>query len=211
MFIQQFLTIATIHLLAVMSPGPDLAVVIRNSLGKGKQFGIFTAIGIGCGIMTHVTYALLGIALIISQTPWLFNIIRYIGAGYLVYMGIMSLRSKGKYKIDSNLQKNIKSPKINFFEAFRNGYFTNLLNPGASVFLLTVFTQVIVPGTPALHQTVFGLWMVIATFLWFAIISSIISIKKVQDTISNYKIWVDRIMGIVLILLAIKVIFFLNL
>lgn len=203
MFIEQLITIATIHFLAVMSPGADLAVVIRNTLGQKKNLGSMTALGIATGILIHVSYALLGISLIISQTPWLFTIIKYAGAIYLVYLGIQSLRSSGGFEIQSASTKSITMKP---FEAFRTGLLTNLLNPAASIFLLTVFSQVIQPGTPVVYQVVYGLEMVIVTFLWFAFLSSIIGNNKVQKIISGYKIWVDRIMGVVLILLALKVV-----
>jgi RhtB (resistance to homoserine/threonine) family protein len=203
MFVEQLITIATIHFLAVMSPGADLAVVIRNSIGQKKIFGILTALGIASGILIHVSYALLGISIIISQTPWIFSIIKYAGAIYLVYLGIQSLRSSGGFEIKS---QSVKSALMTPFEAYRTGLLTNLLNPAASIFLLTVFSQVIQPGTPVMYQVVYGLEMVLVTFLWFAFISSIIGNDKVQKTISGYKIWVDRVMGVVLILLAIKVV-----
>jgi RhtB (resistance to homoserine/threonine) family protein len=203
MFWEQFITIATIHFLAVMSPGADLAVVIRNSLGQKKIFGILTALGIATGILIHVSYALFGISIIISQTPWLFSIIKYAGAAYLIYLGIMSIRSTGEYKISTKTKDNKSMSK---FEAYRTGLLTNLLNPAASIFLLTVFSQIIRPGTPVAYQVIYGLEMVIVTFLWFALISSIIGNDRVQKVISGYKIWVDRVMGVVLILLALRVI-----
>src|SRR5438874_2029674 len=94
MFLSQFLTVAVIHLLAVMSPGPDFAMVTRNSLLYSRKSGIYTSLGMSLGIMVHVTYCLLGIALIVSRSIVIFSIIKYVGAAYLMYIGYKSLRAK---------------------------------------------------------------------------------------------------------------------
>lgn len=94
MFLTQFLTVAVVHLFAVMSPGPDFAVVTKNSLLHSRKTGIYTSLGIALGISVHIAYSLLGIGLVISKSAVLFSIIKYLGAGYLVYIGYLSLRAK---------------------------------------------------------------------------------------------------------------------
>jgi threonine/homoserine/homoserine lactone efflux protein len=94
MFITQFITVAIVHLFAVMSPGPDFAVVTRNSLFNSRKVGIYTSLGIALGIMVHVTYSLLGVGLLISRSILLFNIIKFVGAAYLIFIGYKSLRAK---------------------------------------------------------------------------------------------------------------------
>lgn len=93
-FLAQFLTVALVHFLAVVSPGPDFAMVTRNSIIYSRKTGIYTSIGIAVGILVHVAYSLLGIGFIIAKSIVLFNIIKFIGAGYLIYIGYKSFRAK---------------------------------------------------------------------------------------------------------------------
>ncbi len=83
----ELLLIATIHILGAASPGPDLALVLKNSLESGRKAGIYSALGIALGIAVHVSYSVLGLAVLISKSILLFNIIKLIGAAYLIYIG----------------------------------------------------------------------------------------------------------------------------
>ncbi len=203
MFLSQLIIIATIHLLAVVSPGPDFAVVMRNSFIFSHKIGIYTALGVALDIMVHVFYSLFGVAVIISQSILLFNIIKYLGAAYLIYIGIKALGSKA-----SNEPKNIKDQKleeISSYNAIKQGFITNVLNPKATLFFFGVFTQVINPSTPILYQLVYGLEMTIVTFLWFTFVALVITNPIIKSRFDRYKHWVDRIMGAALILLGLKV------
>src|SRR3989344_4015691 len=88
-----FLTIALIHLLAVASPGPDFAIVLKQSLSQPRRIVYFTALGVGLGILIHVAYSLVGIGFIIARSIVLFSIIKWLGAGYLLFIGWKSLRA----------------------------------------------------------------------------------------------------------------------
>ena len=83
----EFMTIAAVHLLAVASPGPDFAIVMKHSISYGRRAAILTSIGIGLGILIHVAYSLLGIGILIKTTPWLFQALSYVAAAYLLYLG----------------------------------------------------------------------------------------------------------------------------
>jgi threonine/homoserine/homoserine lactone efflux protein len=93
MYWTEFLTVALIHLLAVASPGPDFAVVVR-ALTHGRRAGMFTALGVGSAIFLHVGYSLLGIRIIVSQSIVLFNALKWAAAAYLLYIGFKALRAK---------------------------------------------------------------------------------------------------------------------
>ena len=132
MYLNEFLLVALVHLLAVMSPGPDFAVVIRNSVGAGRQAGLTTALGVGCGILVHVAYSLLGIGLIVSQSTWLFNLLKLAAAGYLFYLGVKALRSRPQ-PLNSDVPA---ASTLSSRKAFANGFITNGLNPKATLFFL---------------------------------------------------------------------------
>src|SRR5690606_28631534 len=145
-------TIAGVHLLAVASPGPDLAVTVRQSLKFGKTTGIQTAIGIGTGILVHVAYILFGFAFILSQNQKVYTLFKYGAAGYLLYLAFMSLRAKAPTESTYQNLEN-KSHLPSFFQAFKVGFITNAFNPKASLFFLSVYTAIIHPKTPLLIQT----------------------------------------------------------
>tara|TARA_Y100000031_G_C8221891_1_gene386387 strand:+ start:99 stop:503 length:405 start_codon:yes stop_codon:yes gene_type:complete len=124
-------TVAIIHLLALISPGPDFIMACRNSLVYSRKTGIWTAIGFSLGITVHIFYSLAGLAVIISSSILLFNVIKILGAGYLIYIGIKSIISKSS-KIE--LDEDQKQEDITRLAAVKMGFLTNVLNPKATLF-----------------------------------------------------------------------------
>ncbi|WP_411994719.1 LysE family translocator [Agarivorans sp. DSG3-1] len=204
MYWTEFLTVVLVHLLAVASPGPDLAIVLKNSISLGRRAAIFTSIGVGCGIMVHVVYSVLGIGLIISQSIWLFNVIKWLGAAYLIWIGIQGLRAKRRNDQDIEAEQGLSTSDGS---AFLSGFMTNGLNPKATLFFLSLFTVVINPSTPMLVQLGYGLYMVFATALWFIMISWVFSTARVRRKFLQVGHWFDRTMGVVLVGLGIRLLF----
>jgi len=153
----EFMTVALVHLLAVASPGPDFAVVVRESVAQGRRAGSWTALGVGCGIFVHVAYSLLGIGLIVSQSIVLFNLFKWLAAAYLVYLGWRALRARpmSLEAIDGANAAVARSA----WRAFVIGFVTNGLNPKATLFFLSLFTVVISPDTPLLVQAGYGVYL----------------------------------------------------
>lgn len=205
MYLTEFITVALIHLLAVASPGPDFAVVTKNSLTHTRKVGIITAIGVGLAISLHVLYSIVGIGVLISKSILLFNVIKYIGALYLVYIGIMALRSKPEKVTDETTDQKQVAESISYKKAFGMGFLTNALNPKATLFFLSVFTQVINPLTPKIIQTLYGLEMVVMTAVWFTLIAVFFSNGLIKQRVMKYKYYIDRVFGGVLVALGIKV------
>ncbi|HEY4512023.1 MAG TPA: LysE family transporter [Candidatus Paceibacterota bacterium] len=202
-FLAQLLTVAVVHLFAVMSPGPDFAVVTRNSLIYSRKIGIYTSVGIALGIMVHVGYSLLGIGFLIAKSIVLFNIIKFVGAGYLIYIGYMSL--KAKPKVQSGELAAVSLQTITPWQSIKVGFLTNALNPKATLFFLALFTQVINPATPKLIQFIYGIEMMVITFVWFSVLSLVFSNSMIRKRITGVQHYVERITGVVLIALGIKV------
>ena len=90
----EFSKVAVAHLLAVASPGPDFAIVLKQSLSHGRRSAVCTSIGIGTAILLHVAYSLLGLGLLIRSSEMWFNVVKYAGAGYIAWIGVQSLRAK---------------------------------------------------------------------------------------------------------------------
>ncbi len=193
----EFMTVALVHLLAVASPGPDFAVVVRESVAQGRRAGSWTALGVGCGIFVHVAYSLLGIGLIVSQSIVLFNLFKWLGAAYLVYLGWRALRARpmSLEAIDGANAPVARSA----WRAFVIGFVTNGLNPKATLFFLSLFTVVISPDTPLLVQAGYGLYLAGATALWFLLVAWLFSRGRVRAGFARLGHWFDRLTGAVLI------------
>ncbi|MFZ3185844.1 MAG: LysE family transporter [Pseudomonas sp.] len=203
MYWTEFLTVALVHLLAVASPGPDFAIVVRESVSSGRHAGIWTAIGVGSGILVHVSYCLLGIGLIVSQSIMLFNLLKWLAAAYLIYIGIRALRAKPADPLQA--QQALDAVAVTARGAFVRGFVTNGLNPKATLFFLSLFTLVISPQTPLLVQAGYGAYLAVATAAWFCAVAMLFSHARVRNGFIRLGHWFDRMMGAVLVALGIKV------
>lgn len=198
----EFLTVIVVHLLAVASPGPDFAMVLRQSLVAGRKAALWTSVGIGAGILVHVVYTLLGLGLIISQSVQLFNLIKLAGAAYLFYVGWRSLLAvpappNGGVEI-------LVEQGYPISRALRIGFLTNALNPKATLFFLALFSVIIKPDTPQHIQAGYGVYMSVATGIWFCGLSLILTQQKVRRGFSRFGHWAERLMGGALIALGIR-------
>lgn len=204
MYWTEFLTVALIHLLAVASPGPDFAIVVRESVGYGRRAGLFTAFGVGTGILVHVTYSLLGIGLIVSQSIVLFNALKWLAAAYLLYIGIKALRARPSDP--ASAEPNLAAGERSRRGAFVTGFITNGLNPKATLFFLSLFTVVIDPHTPLLVQAGYGLYLALATGAWFCLLAWLFSRARVRAGFARMGHWFDWLTGVVLIGLGVRLV-----
>lgn len=205
MYWPEFFAVALIHLLAVASPGPDFAIVVRESVAHGRRAGVFSALGVGCGIFIHVAYSLLGIGLIVSQSIVLFNALKWLAAAYLFYIGIKALRAKPVCAADAELNRFEGGRSAR--SAFAAGFVTNGLNPKATLFFLSLFTVVINPHTPLAVQAGYGVYLALTTALWFCLVAQLFSHQRVRAGFAKLGHWFDRLMGTVLIGLGVKLAF----
>lgn len=197
-YFTEFLTIAVAHLLAVMSPGPDFAVVSRYSVRYGVALGCVIAVGVGIGILVHIGYSLLGVALVIHRTPWLYQMLLVAASGYFVWLGWQAMRSPAVVQtIDSAGAEELSAGK-----AFVLGFVTNALNPKATLFFLALFTTLIAPQTPTFIKAGYGLYMALATMTWFSLLALMLGNIYVRGILLAKGYWFDRIMGAFLWFLA---------
>jgi len=113
-YLPSITALLTIQLLGLMSPGPDFAIVVRNSLIYSRKTAIFTAIGLAFGVLIHLSYILLGLGAMISKTVWLFSLFKYVGAAYLIYIGCKGLctkKQKLSYEETSHKKQDISAFK----------------------------------------------------------------------------------------------------
>lgn len=203
-YFQEFIMLTIIHLLAVMSPGPDFAIVLRQSISFGRKTAIITSLGIGAGISIHVLYTLLGVGLLISQSAYLMVTAKVLGAAYITYLGINLLRSKAGPQQSSAIA--VDNDQKHQKKAFMIGFMTNVLNPKATLFFLAIFTTIVSASTPLIVQSVYGLWIIVSTAAWFCLVSFLFSQQRVRQKFLNHGYWFDRVMGIVLLAFAAKLV-----
>jgi RhtB (resistance to homoserine/threonine) family protein len=199
-FYTELLSLMGLMFLALISPGPDTIMVLRQFLKFGKTTAIYTSIGIGLGILVHVTYSLLGIGLIISQSIIIFNIMKIAGGLYLSYIGWQTFKSKAASKISENKSMQTQSP----LRAIWIGFLTNSLNPKATIFFLSIFTVVINPNTQLKNQLIYGVVMSLETMLWYVLLSFSFSFFKINKTVSWFGKLVNKLIGGLLMFLGVK-------
>lgn len=201
-----FLTIAVIHLLAVSSPGPDFAFITKQSLAGSRRNAVLGSVGLGLGILMHCVYCIMGLGVIIAQSVIVFNVLKYISAGYLIYIGWKSLTHKSAME-QTNEGAVTRSHDLPATKAIAMGFVCNALNPKATMFFLAVFTQVIEPSTPIVTQGLYALYMGFATFVWFSFLSSVFTLKPVRKAFARFQSAIERTMGAVLMALGVRVAF----
>lgn len=197
------LTVFGLVLVAAMSPGPDFLIVIRHALKYGRRAGVVTAWGIAAAIFVHVGYAMVGIGILIAQSVFWFNVVKWLGAGYLLYMGVMALRSRG-WSVDEIEGAEKARTDLSPRKAFWAGFVTNVLNPKATLFFLALFTQVIDPATPRPVMFGYGVICAATAGTWFTAVSYVLSHRRVRESFTRASRWIDRVTGVAFIALAVK-------
>ena len=198
----EFSKVALAHLLAVASPGPDFAIVLKQSLAHGRRTAIWTSIGVGVAILLHVTYSLLGLGLLIRGSVVWFNIVKYAGAAYIAWLGVQALRAKPLDPVAIIDRGGKSTPKPH--GAFATGFLTNALNPKVTLFFLSLFILIVSPTTPKWIQGIYGLWLSVATIGWFCLVSVIFTREGVRNRFLRYGHWIDRVLGVVFLVFALS-------
>jgi RhtB (resistance to homoserine/threonine) family protein len=190
----EFAKVAVAHLLAVASPGPDFALVLRQSLAHGRRTAVWTSLGIGSAILLHATYCVLGLGLLLQNSPAAFAALRYAGAAYLAYLGVEGLRSRVRGpEAVADRSLTIPGPRA----ALAAGFLTNALNPKAALFFIALFPVAVNPLTPKLIQAGYGLWMSLATMAWFSLVAFVFTRETVRQGYLRHGHWIDRALGVV--------------
>lgn len=195
-----FVTVAAAHALAVASPGPDFAMVTRQSLSHGRSAGLWTAAGIGSGILFHVAYGLFGLTWILGRYPQFLSWLAYAGAGFLLYMGYGALRSQPLPDAADALPA---AQAGDWKKNYTIGLLTNVLNPKATLFFVALFTAVITGPMPMTLKVILGLWLPLATFGWFALVALLLSKEILRRRLRQSAHLIDRAMGVILVALGI--------
>jgi RhtB (resistance to homoserine/threonine) family protein len=199
MMINQLLSVGLIMLLGAMLPGPDFAIVTKNTILHSRRTGILTALGIASAVTVHVTYCILGVAILISHSPILFSVIKYAGAAYLIYLGVQSLLTKHVPSLTNTNGESLQKTNLPDITAYRQGLFCGLLNPKATLFFLAFFTVIIKPDTPKVWELVLAIEIVSIAIIWFCSLSFFLSHPSIMRLLNSVEKYIPIVLGLFLI------------
>lgn len=203
MLFDQVLVIAGLTVLIMVSPGPDMIIVMRNTILDGKRAGLATSLGVLAGNLVHIAYCAVGIGWLISKSILAFSILKYAGAAYLIYLGIMSLRGAGR---GVSLEAGDGGDTARARRAHVvQGFLNNILNPKGTLFYLGLFTVVITPQTSSGGVLLLVATTVSISALFWVFFVATLDAPLVRRVIEKGQGLVNRIFGGVLILLGLRV------
>lgn len=213
-FTIEWVSVVLISSLAIISPGPDFAMVSKIAVSKGRQAGVWCAVGIGMGVTVHLTYTLLGFGLLLSQQVWLLNSLKIVGASYLIWLGLQAFwpdikaRFFSNHAIEQPKKQKTKPSWIQLSQSpFFTGFLCNTLNPKTMLFIIALFSQVISGDNSIWSEIGYGLFIAVAHMVWFALIACVFTSASFKQQIQRWKRRIERSCGIVMIGFGAKMIF----
>lgn len=202
-FWQGFIIVTVVHLLAAASPGPDFALVTRQSLLHGRKAGVWASLGISLGLSIHIIYSTAGLAAVVAHSVNWMILIKVAGGSYLIYLGIKGLRAR-KHEEDIVAVADTLSI-VSPLRHVTTGFFCNALNPKAPIYFLSLFTVVLSPDMPLPTLVIYGGWIMLLQMLWFSTLAFFLSNASIRKRLLKYGHWIDRAFGTAMVALGIKV------
>ncbi|TNB47523.1 LysE family translocator [Martelella lutilitoris] len=201
-YLIELASLMAIFSFAIVAPGADTAMIIRQALVHGRRSAVLSSFGVGTSLMFHVSYTIMGLGLIISQSIMVFNVIKWAGAAYLIYLGIQSLRS-GKADVSPAAQAGATA-RQGAGKAFSLGFLANALNPKPVLFFLSIFSTVVSHETPAGVKFGYGLVMATCLIAWFVGVSLFLTTPRMRSGFEKASVWINRASGAVFIAFGLK-------
>lgn len=186
-------------IMLLLTPGADTVFILTKSIAGGYRQGIASVAGIVCGLFVHTTLVAFGLSVILMTSALLFNIVKIAGAAYLIYLGIMALKSKSSININ-------KENASSFFLVFRQGLFTNLLNPKVALFFLALLPQFVKSNAESpVPFLILGFTFIFIGSLWslFLVWAS----ARISNTLrqSKFSYYLNKAAGVIFIALGLNI------
>ncbi|ASW82260.1 LysE family translocator [Vibrio anguillarum] len=198
-------TLAGVHFMALLSPGPDVALVVQNATRYGRRTGVFIALGLSCGIVIHSLLSLTGISYLVHQQPALFAMVQLAGGGYLFYLGLGALksiyttwRSPQAVGVNNERYKLIENQR----QAFSRGFITNIFNPKALVFFISLMSSLVPVGMSFSGKGIALLILWGLSFMWFSTLAWMLSTARLQKRLQSLTVYIDAVCGIIFTLIG---------
>ena len=194
--------IALICILGAISPGPSLAIIIRNTTSGGRHQGVMAAIGHGIGVGIYALVAVTGLVLILRAEPALFSIINWAGVGFLVWVGIQLLRASFQ---TGRIEDEAHKPRGSL--GFAEGFTVAFLNPKIAAFFLAVFSQFVSPDLTWVDRGIMVLTAGIIDTVWYVVVALVLTGSGMVNWLRRREGLVNRIIGSLLLLAAVGLLF----
>ncbi|QNF25080.1 LysE family translocator [Aeromonas hydrophila] len=201
MELTSWLALAAICVMGAISPGPSLALIIRNTVQGGQGHGVATALGHGLGVGIYALITALGLAILITQTPLLFDVIRYGGAAFLAWLGVKALLAKPA-KGEASEEVHQLRGRQGAFE----GFMVAFLNPQLAVFFIALFSQFVHADTGWREGGIMMLTAGGIDAVWYVLVALVLSRGPVLAWLKAKSFVIDKVSGLVLLGLALKVV-----
>ena len=196
-----WLALAAICLMGAISPGPSLALIIRNTVQGGRLHGVATGLGHGVGVGVYALITALGLALLITRTPWLFQAIQYGGALFLAWLGLKALLAKASSQLEAETA-HAPSGQRGALE----GLAVSFLNPQLAIFFVALFSQFVHQDTGWREGILMMLTAGGIDALWYSLVALLLSHGPVLAQLKLRARLIDKLSGLILLGLAIKVV-----
>ncbi|NAX19978.1 LysE family translocator [Vibrio sp. V39_P1S14PM300] len=202
-------TLAGVHFIALMSPGPDFALVVQNATRYGRQTGLFIALGLSCSILLHSLFSLTGVSFLVHQHPALFALLQLAGGSYLLYLGIGALTAIWRaHRAPQDTDPDAPKPDqllSNKRQAFSRGFATNLLNPKALVFFVSLMSSLVPAGMSLGGKGIALVILFSLSLLWFSFLAWALSTERLQRRLQSLSVYIDGLCGLIFTLIGVSI------
>lgn len=199
-YLPSLIALAGIWTLAIISPGPDFAATVQYATTRSRRDGLLVALGITSALSIWIIGSMVGLGVLLARMNWLIEIIRTVGAFYLVYLGVKTIL----YAHRPISQASSPSAPTQSFAAWRVGFLTNIGNPKAVAFFSSLFVVLLPPHSPIWVQAASVILMLVIAVSWFSIVACVFSLGPINSAYRRAKRWLDYITGGIFVALGIR-------
>lgn len=197
-----WLSLLAVCVLGAISPGPSLAAVMKSTLQGSRHHGLVTALAHAAGIGIYAFLVAAGIAVVITRTPWLFKLMTWLGAAYLIWLGYKAISASGTLIGDASGQQ---ASSLSLRQAALDGFLISFLNPKIAVFFLALFSQFVTTETTLPTQLLMALLATLCDGLWYCLIAGIAGHSRILPALRKRAKLISRLCGGLLILVALRI------
>ena len=203
MTLTAWLSIVAVCGAGAMSPGPSLAVVMRNTVKGGQLQGVITSLSHALGIMFYAFISVVGIGVLITKSPLVFDAVKYAGAAFLAFLGYRALSSKPKV---GALPDTSTDPKVTYISSARDGLLISILNPKIILFFLALFSQFVQPDADWTETAIITATAGVIDGGWYIIVALFVSQSDILRWLQKRMEWIEKCFGALLIAIAVRVV-----
>jgi threonine/homoserine/homoserine lactone efflux protein len=204
-----WLNIATfllIFVFAIISPGPNFIMVSNTALAGSRRIALLAAFGVAVGSGIFAVAGMLGLIVLVKTLPYFDEMMPVIGGGYLAYLGVRMIRERHA-ALSAEPWLNAAARQVSSFSAFLTGLLTNLTNPKAWAFYVSLFTLVMTPQTPPWTKSLLVILMFLISLFWYGTVVLLISSERIRPLFSQFRPLIQTTLGLLLVYLGVRLFF----